>query len=166
MPLTMFFKNLRNWSKWGLQKKWLVGGRNCSSLARQRLVDLSLLTNSTCNVKCNQCGDAFSNVMTLMKHVERIGGSFFLEGGNVWSINSPGYFAISLYTIHCTHKIVHCNNVVCSLINSFGYFAISLTVHCWIMWNVVLCCVVYSEAKCNVGPIAACIMCNVVWCGV
>ena len=48
------------------------------------------------------------------------------------------------FTIHCTHKVVHCNNVFCSLINSFGYFAIVLTVHCWIMWNVVVCAMLCS----------------------
>ena len=33
--------------------------------------------NSTCNVKCNQCGDAFSNVMTLMKHEKALVAAFF-----------------------------------------------------------------------------------------
>ena len=50
-------------------------------MARQRLVDLSLLTIVLAIVrvfvKCNQCGDAFSNVMTLMKHEKALVAAFF-----------------------------------------------------------------------------------------
>ena len=89
----------------------------CSSLARQRLVDLSLLTNSTCNVKCNQCGDAFSNVMTLMKHEKALVAAFFKRAA---------MFGRSILSGDCFAQCkLQYSTVFCFLFNSFCYF-----VHC------------------------------------